>query len=459
MRTVIPLAVLFDVSPKDIEIGHDVTLNATLMRTDTNTTLTGYQPMVRFYDVSSSSAVTYYDVQDNNTDGKVYRTLTYSNDGCAHAYKAEVIPYDIGGGNLTQSIVSSPVQLTASKTTRFILNASREYSSTMHTVYGWLKSGESGVNNTVVKLKINETEYSVMTNGSGYFSKTLDLKPVDGAPSVYEVMATFEDNVTLAVNCTAWSKTPDGLDYAACTTVQYGYKPATKSLSLTVTYESTTVIDPDSPEQLQQETGEWLSIWHEFTLSYPWYRLHIVVRLGDASIDVGYNPILPFSVSISWAGMEWLAETVSEITSEIWQDVTLDFIGVFASYIIAKGLSIWNLVGGLIVEAIKGGIQYGLFLPEFFRASSDSLKMLATGIANLIMGLVALATDVGFAFVKALQGFIWSPTFSCIMMTVSELAPMARPLEVMHTAVDYVESVAVDFPIAVLAFLRYLGCV
>lgn len=76
--------------------------------------------------------------------------------------------------------------------------------------------------------------------------------------------------------------------------MQYGYKPASKSLSLTVALEKTDVVDPDkTPEEMQQqaEQGGWLTIWHEFTWEYPWYRLHVATTIGGLDVDVGFNPL------------------------------------------------------------------------------------------------------------------------------------------------------------------------
>ena len=235
MRTVIPLAVLFDVSPKDIEIGHDVTLKATLIRTDTNATLAGYQPIVKFFDISSSGAQSMRNETDDG-DGKIYYILTYPNDSAAHAFLARIIN-QILGDMQPQGIVSNPVQLTVANTTKLFLNVTRpDPSSTWHHVFGNASWNGVGVPYRAINVTINQTLYVFRgkTDGNGCFEFNVDLKPVGNAATPYEVLASFEDNVTIATNCTAWSKTPDGQDHAACTTVQYGYKPATKSLTLEV---------------------------------------------------------------------------------------------------------------------------------------------------------------------------------------------------------------------------------
>lgn len=139
-------------------------------------------------------------------------------DSLNDASKAEVIPVDFNGDNLSQSIVSNPVQLTASKTTKLFLNVTRpDPSSTVHHFFGnvtYTYNG-SGVFNRPVNVTINQTLYvfrGKTDNQTGGFSFDVDLKPVGNAATPYEILASFEDNVTVAANCAAWSKTPDGQD-------------------------------------------------------------------------------------------------------------------------------------------------------------------------------------------------------------------------------------------------------
>lgn len=132
-------------------------------------------------------------------------------------------------GNMSKSIVSSPVQFTASNATKLFLNVTRpDSSSTMHHFFGNVTYmfngvGVSGVFNKPVNVTINQTLcYQGRTdNQTGGFAFDVDLKPVSNIATPYEVLASFEDNA-LAINRTAYAKTPDGMDYPACTTVQYG---------------------------------------------------------------------------------------------------------------------------------------------------------------------------------------------------------------------------------------------
>jgi hypothetical protein len=287
------------------------------------------------------------------------------------------------------------------------------------------------------------------------FSLSLDPQPKNNNATTYQIQAVFEGDQLKSA--TAYASTPNGTQYAVCTTIQYGFKPSSNSTMLTVTPQSTdAVTTTKTPEQMQQEAEQSgaLQIWHEFTWWYPWYRMHIKIDINP-TIDVGFNPILPFGETYQWEGLELFANVVAEI----WEEVMLDFMGVFISYTIAKGLSIWNLVGGLLAEGIKGAFQYALFLPEFFRATEGSLKMLVAGIANILMGLIAIATNIGEAFVKALQALIFGPAISAIMLATTNMIALAAPFRIVRTPVDYVESFLVDFPIAILALLRYLGII
>jgi hypothetical protein len=48
-------------------------------------------------------------------------------------------------------------------------------------------------------------------------------------------------------------------------------------------------------EEMEQEANNnnWLSTLHEFVLSYPWYRMHLVFApLGAKGFDVGLSPFL-----------------------------------------------------------------------------------------------------------------------------------------------------------------------
>jgi hypothetical protein len=63
------------------------------------------------------------------------------------------------------------------------------------------------------------------------FHLTFGLQMEDDDAAAYVATATFEGNQ--ALNTTAWTYTLDGRRFAACTTIQYGYKPSANSTTIT----------------------------------------------------------------------------------------------------------------------------------------------------------------------------------------------------------------------------------
>ncbi len=450
----VPFGVLFTVTPSEFEPGATLGLNATLMDVSTNLRLTGYEVKVEFLRVNGNNATLSVANSTSRSDnGEALSSTEYPNDGYAYAYFARIVPE--GVEDVSQCIASNPVQLTCSTATKLLLNVTRDYSSSNHVIAGRLvNTAGQGISDKQITIQINGTDYaSASTNGTGYFDLSADLQPKDLEATLYTITASYGENSSQTA--TAWTKTLDGQDYPACTTIQCGFEPSSNSTSLTVTPQATAkIVGTKTPEEMQKEAEDdgTLKVWHEFSWWYPWYRMHIVMHVNP-TIDVGFNPIFPGGETWSWNGLEFFGGLVADI----WEDVVLDFMGVFIAYVAAKGLSLWNWAGGLLAEGIKGVVQYGLFFNDFFAESAGSLKMLAAGVANILMGLVALATSVGEAFVKALEHIIFGPALSAMMLTMHGIIALAAPLKVMRTPVDYFESFVVDFPIAILALLRYGG--
>lgn len=102
-------------------------------------------------------------------------------------------------------------------------------------------------------------------------------------------MAGFENDKSC--NATAYVATPNGTQYAVCTTIHYGFKPSSNSTMLTVEPHGTTATTPTkTPEELQQEAENSGSLRHEheFSLWYPWYRLHLITVFdGEDVLGIG----------------------------------------------------------------------------------------------------------------------------------------------------------------------------
>jgi hypothetical protein len=218
------------------------------------------------------------------------------------------------------------------------------------------------------------------------FSVTLNLPSVDNKPTVYNVQAVFEgDNPQ---NASAYAYTPNGTRYAICTTVQYGYKPASNATWLTVTPQSTQVMQATkTPEQMQQEAEQsgWLTVWHEFSWSYPWYRMHVRVNVNP-TIDIGFNPILPGGEVAEWNGLGFF----SSLSGEVLQTIGIEAFGLIATYLAAKYTSIGSVLAGIAIEFTKIVLQSLFLVPNWNSADA----MLASALMSAIMLLFAI-TDFG----------------------------------------------------------------
>ncbi|MDH7564523.1 MAG: hypothetical protein QHH24_06585, partial [Candidatus Bathyarchaeota archaeon] len=156
-------------------------------------------------------------------------------------------------------------------------------------------------------------------------------------------------------------------------------------------------------------------------------------------------------------GLEFLSTVLREITAEIWQDVAIDAVRLFAAYVIARGLSIWNLPAALIAMAIKGAIQYGLFFADLVKEGCGSPKMLATTIASIVMGALAIATNIAETILEILINIIAGPVLSAFTLATRGIITLMAPLEIIRTPVDYIESFVIELPIAILAWIKYIG--
>jgi len=271
---------------------------------------------------------------------------------------------------------------------------------------------------------------------------------INNQPTLYRLSVAFEGDEPL--NATAYHII-NGTTYAVCTTTHYGFKPAVNSTFLTVQPQSTEATQPTkTPEQMEQEARDdgWLQLWPEFSWSYPWFRLHVKININP-KIEIAFNPVLPGGEFFNWTGLDLF----SAIVEDIWQDIVLDLLGVFAGYVLAKGVGIWNLPAAVLIEIGKGIVQ-GAFLFGVFWY--DQMKVLATAAASIIMGLIAIATNIGEAFVNNLMNLIAAPARAALYLISYGMIVAAQPIKHLRTPIDYLETV-IDFTIGGFALLRYLG--
>ncbi|NWG11759.1 hypothetical protein HXY33_08470 [Candidatus Bathyarchaeota archaeon] len=126
----------------------------------------------------------------------------------------------------------SPVTLTVAWDTVLSLDVDLGESSFQHIISGHLLSENEAVIGKAVKIYVNDTLRAEASTREVYGDFTLTLNPpsIDNKPTIYNIQAVFEgDNPQ---NASAYAYTPNGTRYAICTTVQYGFKPATNITTL-----------------------------------------------------------------------------------------------------------------------------------------------------------------------------------------------------------------------------------
>jgi len=406
--TATPLAVMFSVSETDFAPPKSLALNATVLDIVTGGRVGGsFGVKVEFWRFISNGTVRSLGVVDAINGVALLSGVLYPDDGNVHAFMAKV-KAEYSGSVLPQGVSGNPVQLTISKSTRILLNVTRGENSE-HVVRGWLKYGGSAVGSKPVTVMVNETKYILTTNQSGYFSKSLTLLPRDNKQTLYTVTASFEGDQ--AKNATAWAQTLDGQRYAACTAIQYGFRPSANSTTLTVQPQATqTATQTKTPEQMQQDAQNsgWLSIYNEFSWWYPWYRLHFVGKWsGETLIDVGVAA-LPFAdtsylpdTTFKGKMNEWLGKIVFNVLTSVvvtefalWAASNgglLYFAIILGGYLVYKTVNLfvlgWNSVESLYVSLVSTLISTAISawtgLCSFLLANLRTLAAGAESIKNV----------------------------------------------------------------------------
>ena len=290
--TIKPLAILLSVNCSEFEPGAGLRFNATVIDVFTSQRISSeYTVQVNFTRVDSNGQNLTYPTM-NVTDGVALFNNSYPTDGKAYAYMARVVSA-LPGFEVPQGVASSPIQLTVSIATKLILNVSRDVNSTRHVVEGWLRRNGTGaaVSGKPITISVNDTRYGFTTDQYGYFVLDRDFPPVEDQNTTYTITALFEGDQP--VNATAWAKTMDGTRFAACTTTQFGYKPAANSTSIRVEPPVTEKTVPTkSPEEMQKEAENDGSFYvkNEFGWWYPFYRLHLCINIPPL-VEVIFAPL------------------------------------------------------------------------------------------------------------------------------------------------------------------------
>jgi hypothetical protein len=397
-----PLAVLFSVSPTEFEPGRSVRLNATIIDPFTNQRVTGgYTITVEFFNYSSDPPASMSLGRFDTTIGMVVRNVTYPDNNRAHAYMAKVVPA-YAGTNLTQGVGSSPVQLTVSKSTRLLLNVTRDSETSDHVIHGWLLDKASvGIGQKLIKLRVNETEYTLETTYGGY-AIGLNLQAVNNKATTYVITTRFEGDQPL--NSTAWANTLDGQRYAACTTIQYGYKPSANSTILIVEPQATeATVQTKTSEEAQKEAEDngWLETWSGPGDSWwTWWKFYIRVHIDWLNFTAQAWMGFPGGVGLDeFSGLE-------NIFFNAYKDVADDTISVTQSAVINAITTVTAafVTGGLatLAASVTAWPAYWILLAAY------SISMSVAITAIYLTMEKSLATSILSAVGGALIGFVLS---------------------------------------------------
>jgi hypothetical protein len=420
VASAIPLGIDFSVLPSELDLSHSnqLTLNATVLDLRSNSVFVpSYSYTVNFTQINPNGAITHWWAVTQKNNGKFLKTITYPGGTSAYAYEAQVV----GTQNLLQSLASSPTQLTVGTATRLLLNVTRDFDSTRHVFLCRLLSNGSPVYNRTITLKLNSTVYdstkypSLVTNTTGCAWIPLYLTPqANNNQTVFNVVASFSGDSASTV--TATMTTINGTTYAVCTTTQYNtYEPSSNSTSITVMPQTTTgATTRMSMNQLQADakSSGWLSFYNEFSLGYPWYRLHFVLDVplppyGTIYVNYGWSP-LPLGISFQ-SNTTVFALMLNDIGTKIATDVIL---GIAVGYMIqrvAAGLAGRTIVGmGVAIAAYLGyslGSAWALYATSGNSPKAWLVAFLSSAIGSF-MDLILQGLNAAWQWLTAVSRYI-----------------------------------------------------
>jgi hypothetical protein len=163
--------------------------------------------------------------------------------------------------------------------------------------------------------------------------------------------------------------------------------------------------------QKEAEESGWFGVWHEFSWSYPWYRMHFVLNTtlppyGVLHIDYGWS-LLPFGMSFQ-ANNTVLGLILNDVAGEFVEDYLIMTIIVMIGQRVAAGLLGRTLAGiGVaiagyaIFSLIKMGIEYATsgnnpktWLVAFISSAIGCFLDSMVGIFDTLQSLTAIARRI-----------------------------------------------------------------
>lgn len=411
----VPTTIDFDVQPRDFSPGTLLTLNATVRNAVSGDLMNNF--LVSFYKVGQSGTRTLLG-NTSTTNGVALMSYLYSSG--PYAFMAEAAT----GGTV---ISSSGIMLTASYPTTLTLNVTKDDVSYKHGLSGSLKTGSSGMVGSVIRILVNDTEVKrVTTTDGGQFAATLTLKPLSSAAVTYTIIALFDGYGVH--NASAYDSSPDGQRYAVSTTIDYGYKPSSNSVSLTVGPQATlAAVTTKTMGQLQQEAGQkgWIRPRHDFSIWHPWYTLHLIsVFRSEDVLDMGIAPLGNDIIIRSTTFNSWITNfaaallkgyAIGFVAAEVavlvamrwgWEAFVITFLASVGAKLLML-IPAWNSV-----QAMQSAVV-GAFI-SFVLGAHGLIKMIDTALLDVANSFLATAT--GADWWKFLYKIIYLPINAIFMM-------------------------------------------
>ena len=188
------------------------------------------------------------------------------------------------------------------------------------------------------------------------------------------------------------------MNYASLT-VEPQATQLTANSNTTATQSTAQIPPPKTPEEMQQEAeqGGGLSVWHEFSWWYPWYRMHVRITLNP-TMDVGFNPVLPdeglYTPSEDW--YDFLFGAVQEFAYDFCMGMLKIGLARVVTYLLERPLPEWcaavvavtGFAGALILLSLDWNNKWGL-LGGALAALIVMVAIAAWKIAPLIQGLIS----------------------------------------------------------------------
>jgi hypothetical protein len=261
----------------------------------------------------------------------------------------------------------------------------------------------------------------------------------------YNVRVAFEG--TDAQQATLNATTFDGTEYTVCTVTYFQFKPSANMTTVTVEPHATEVTVPvQSMEEIKANIIDlgWLKVWNEFGWWYPWYRAHARISLSISGLDLwvhlGISPILPDQGVIEWS--EDLAQLFASLKDEAVTEMFIEVGAFIAMYFTAKGISLLGRAAQPWLIPVAGMMMLIKFLAQIallFRDWNDKVQMLAAGIVNTVLALLA------YFRIDVLVLFIESVIVGMSLSAASAMRVIGQKIRIAIDAVDEAFSVLRDW--------------